>query len=46
MQLADDAHLNGYNVLVINPTVPAFEEDEVIQGEFESSDFSNHIYIQ
>lgn len=47
MQLANEARLNGYNVLIINPTAPAecANDDEQTERGLECTDFSNNIYI-
>ena len=44
MEMADEAHKNGYNVLIINPIgAPAGFGDE---NDLEQCDFSNNIYIE
>ena len=44
MQLADEAHQGGYNVLIINPIGPA--EGCGDEFQLEAQDFSHNIYIE
>ena len=44
MTLANDARLNGYNVLIINPTAPA--ESLEIESGLELADFSQNVYLE
>ena len=44
MQLADEAHRGGYNVLIINPIGPAQGCGD--ESELEAQDFSLNTYIE
>ena len=47
MHLADEARMNGYNVLVVNPTAPAKNNElDELDTELELVDFSKNIYLE